>query len=164
MFIEKTKPMDSLYSPLLVLHSWNRWAILIFALFVIVSSVSGLSRKTGYSVFQKKSLFYYILTLHLQLLGGLILYFVLSPVTTLALNDFGAAMKDSTARFWAVEHAFVNVVAVVIAQAGSIITKRKSTDRGKHRSALIWTVISIVLIFAMIPFGMMGVERPWFRF
>lgn len=156
--------MDFLYSSLLVLHSWNRWAVIVFALFVIVSSVKGLSGKTGYSVFQKKSLFYYILTLHLQLLGGLILYFVLSPITTMALNDFGAAMKDSTARFWAVEHAFVNIVAVGIAQAGSIITKRKKMDREKHRSALIWTVISILLIFAMIPFGMMGVERPWFRF
>lgn len=156
--------MDFLYSSLLVLHSWNRWAVIVFALFVIVSSVKGLSGKTGYSVFQKKSLFYYILTLHLQLLGGLILYYVLSPITTMALNDFGAAMKDSTARFWAVEHAFVNIVAVGIAQAGSIITKRKTNDRDKHRSALVWTAISIVLIFAMIPFGMMGVERPWFRF
>jgi len=81
----------------------------------------------------------------------------------LALSDFGAAMKDSALRFWAVEHAFVNIIAIAIAQTGSILVKRRNDSTGKNKRTLIWTGIALLLILAMIPMGMMGVERPWFR-
>jgi hypothetical protein len=156
--------MDSLYTITLFLHSWNRWAVLIAGALVIIFAVKGLTSGSAYSNISRKSMFYFILTLHLQLVGGLLLYFVASPITTHAFSDFGAAMKDSTARFWAVEHAFLNFIAIVIAQTGSIIVKRKSTDRDKHRLSLIWAGIALFLILLMIPMGIMGVDRPWFRF
>ncbi|NTW24230.1 MAG: hypothetical protein HGA37_05995 [Lentimicrobium sp.] len=156
--------MDFLYKISLLLHSWNRWAILIFGIAVIVFAIKGLNSGSKYNNTSRKSMFYFILSLHLQLLVGLLLYFVLSPVTSAALNDFGAAMKDGTLRYWAVEHAFVNILAIAVAQTGSIIVRKRTNDRDKHRLALIWTIIAMVLIIAMIPMGMMGVERPWFRF
>lgn len=156
--------MDSLYTISLFFHSWNRWAVLITGAVVIYSAIRGLSSGSPYNNVSQKSLFYFILTLHLQLLVGLLLYFVASPITTHALSDFGAAMKDSTARFWAVEHAFLNIIAIGLAQTGSIIVKRKALDRDKHRLSLIWAGISLLLILVMIPMGMMGVDRPWFRF
>jgi len=106
----------------------------------------------------------FILSLHVQLLLGLLLYFVLSPFTAEALRDFGAAMKDGILRFWAVEHTLVNIIAIGLAQTGSILVKKRNDDRKKHKTTLIWTLIAILLILAMIPMGMMGVERPWFRF
>jgi hypothetical protein len=92
------------------------------------------------------------------------MYFFISPITAQALSDFGAAMKDSVLRFWAVEHAFVNIVAIALAQTGSILVKRRSDSAGKHKHTLIWSGIALILILAMIPMGMMGVERPLFRF
>lgn len=156
--------MDFLFKISLLLHSWNRWAILIVGIAVIVLAVKGLNTGAQYNNTSRKSMFYFILSLHIQLLVGLLLYFVLSPVTALAFNDFGAAMKDGTLRFWAVEHAFVNIIAIAVAQTGSILVKKRTNDRDKHRLALIWTIIAIVLIISMIPLGMMGVSRPWFRF
>lgn len=73
-------------------------------------------------------------------------------------------MKDSALRFWAVEHAFVNILAVAFAQTGSILAKKAKTAAAKHKRMLIWTAIAFILILAMIPMGMMGVDRPWFRF
>ena len=52
-------------------------------------------------------------TLHLQLLIGLALYAVYSPIVQGAFNDFGAAMKDSAIRYWAVEHILIMVIAIV---------------------------------------------------
>lgn len=156
--------MDLLYKITLLLHSWNRWAVLIIGAVVIISAIRGLSSGSPFNSVSRKSLFYFILTLHLQLLGGLLLYFVASPITTHALSDFGAAMKESTIRFWAVEHSFLNIIAIGLAQTGSIIVKRKALDRDKHRLSLIWAGIALVLILLMIPMGIMGVDRPWFRF
>jgi hypothetical protein len=155
--------MNSVYSITLFLHSWNRWLILIAGIIVITAAIKGMSAKSDYSPFQRKWALVFLSSLHLQLLIGLVMYFFISPITAQALSDFGAAMKDSVLRFWAVEHAFVNIIAIGLAQTGSILVKRRSDSTGKHKQTLIWSGIALLLILAMIPMGMMGVERPWFR-
>jgi len=156
--------MSTFYSVTLFLHSWNRWLILVAGIIVIASAIKGLLAKTDYSPMQRKWSLIFISSLHVQLLVGLIMYFVLSPITAQALNNFGAAMKDSILRYWAVEHAFVNIIAIAVAQAGSILAKRTVNASVKHRRTLIWTGIAMLLILAMIPMGIMGPDRPWFRF
>lgn len=156
--------MDSFYTITLYLHSWNRWLILIAGLFVLVLAFKGLSAKTDYTGTQRRWSLIFLSSLHLQLLVGLLMYFIFSPLTTLALDNFGAAMKDSVLRYWAVEHAFVNIIAIALAQTGSILVKRIPDAKSKHKRTLVWTGIAFLLILAMIPMGMMGVDRPWFRF
>jgi hypothetical protein len=155
--------MNSIYSITLFLHSWNRWLILFAGVIVIFTAIKGLSTKSEYSPFQKRWSLIFLSSLHLQLLVGIIMYFFISPITAQALSDFGAAMKDSVLRFWAVEHAFVNIVGIALAQTGSILVKGRNDSVGKHKQTLIWSGIALILILAMIPMGMMGVERPWFR-
>jgi hypothetical protein len=156
--------MNSIYSVTLFLHSWNRWLILVAGIIIIAAAIKGLSSKSEYSSFQRKWSLVFLSSLHLQLLIGLLMYFFISPVTLQALSDFGASMKDSALRFWAVEHAFINIIAIAVAQTGSILVKRRKDSTGKNKRTLIWTGIALLLILAMIPMGMMGVERPWFRF
>lgn len=156
--------MNSLYNFTLLVHSWNRWIILLAGLAVIILAIKGLAGKGQFASVHRKSSLIFISSLHLQLLIGLLLYFVLSPFTMQALSDFGAAMKDSTLRYWAVEHSVVNILAIAIAQVGSILAKRKTTDQAKFKTTLIWTAVAYILILAMIPMGMMGEARPWFRF
>lgn len=156
--------MNTLYHITLYLHSWNRWIILIAGLLTILFAIAGMVNKKEYTKRDRLTSLVFISSLHFQLLIGLLLYFVLSPVTLHALSDFGAAMKDGAIRYWAVEHSLVNLIAIFIAQTGSILIKRKQTSRAKFKSTLVWNIIAMVLILAMIPMGMMGVERPWFRF
>ena len=58
--------------------------------------------------------------LDLQMLVGLLLYFVLSPITKAALSDFGGAMSEPSMRFWAVEHVFGMVVGIALAHVGHV--------------------------------------------
>lgn len=156
--------MNSLYNFTLILHSWNRWIILIAGLLAVILAILALVKKQEYSKTNKVTSLVFISSLHFQLVIGILLYFVLSPITLEALSNFGAAMKNSDVRYWAVEHSFVNIIAIIIAQVGSILVRRKSSSSAKHKATLIWFGISFILILAMIPMGMMGVERPWFRF
>ena len=155
--------MNTFYTITLFLHSWNRWLILFAGVMVIGAAIKGLSVKSEYGSFQKRWSMLFLSSLHLQLLIGLLMYFFLSPITALALSDFGAAMKDSMLRFWAVEHTFVNLAAIALAQTGSVLVKRRNDSTGKHKRTLIWSGIALILILAMIPMGMMGVARPLFR-
>jgi hypothetical protein len=156
--------MNLAYTISLFLHSWNRWLILIAGFIVIAAAIKGMSAKSAYSPFQRKWSIILLSSLHLQLLVGLLLYFVLSPITAQALHNFGAAMKVPDLRFFAVEHSFTNFIAIALVQIGSILVKRTDRDAIKHKRTLIWTGIAMVLILSMIPMGMMGVSRPWFRF
>ena len=156
--------MNTLYTITLYLHSWNRWIVLIAGLLTILFAISGMANKKEYTKRDRITSLVFISSLHLQLLIGLLLYFVFSPFTLQALSDFGAAMKDGALRYWAVEHSLLNLIAIFVAQAGSIIIKRKQSSRAKFKSTLVWNIIALLLILAMIPMGMMGVDRPWFRF
>lgn len=90
-------------------------------------------------------------TLHLQILIGLLLYFFYSPITTSALKDMGLAMKVAEIRFWAVEHIFIMVVAVIIAQIGSIRVKKSSVSSKKFKLQAIFYGIALALILSRIP-------------
>ena len=52
---------------------------------------------------------------------------LLSPNTTAMFADFGAAMRDPVARFWAVEHVTTMMVAVVFAHLGRVLARKAPT-------------------------------------
>ncbi len=130
---------------------------------IIMTAVYFSSKKQYNNVIKAFSITY-LSSLHLQLLIGVVLYFFLSPFTQLAINDFGAAMKNADLRYWAVEHSLLNIVAIVIAQIGFSKAKRRTDSTRKLKSLLIWNSIAFIIVLLAIPMGIMGVERPWFRF
>ena len=90
-----------------------------------------------------------------QLLLGLLLYFVVSPLMTQTiLPNFGSAMQNSSLRFFAVEHGFMMAAALVFAHLGSVFAKRAQDSAGKFKAAAIWFSLATVVILAGI---------PWFR-
>ena len=90
-------------------------------------------------------------SLHLQALIGLLLYFVFSPITTNAFGGEVSPMKDAGIRYWAVEHIFMMVVGVIIAQIGRSKAKKKTTSIDKFKTQAIFFTIAFVLILSRIP-------------
>ena len=90
----------------------------------------------------------------IQLLLGLLLYFVFSPITKTAFQDFGAAMADSELRYFAVEHLLMMVIAVVLVHIGRALSRRADTDNSKYKRAAIFFTLSLLVVLAAI---------PWFR-
>jgi hypothetical protein len=88
---------------------------------------------------------------HLQLLLGLLLYFGLSPITKAAFADFGAAMKDTTLRLYAVEHFITMIAAVALIQVGRILSKKASDDASKFKKMAIYTTIALLLMLSRMP-------------
>jgi len=88
---------------------------------------------------------------HLQLIIGLLLYFVYSPITQAAFQDMGAAMKDSNLRFYAVEHTSTMIIAVVLIQLGRTFSKKAKTDIEKHKKVAIYTTFALLLIVSRMP-------------
>lgn len=141
------------YTFFLFLHSWIRWFILIVGLLAIVFSLMGWTGKKPFTSRDNGISAGFMGLLHLNLLIGLILYIFLSPYTQSAFNDFGAAMKDSTKRFWAVEHILVNIIAIAVAQVGRIKAKKAVSDIAKHKTTFIFYTIAFILLLSRIPWG-----------
>ncbi|KAA5547564.1 hypothetical protein [Adhaeribacter rhizoryzae] len=153
-----------MYNFLLHFHSINRWLVLIAALIVIIQSFSGWRNHSPFTKGNNITHSAFVGFVHLQFLTGILLYFVFSPITQQIFNDFGAAMKNSTLRFWAVEHILGMFIGTVLAQVGRTASKKATTNELKHKRAFIYTLIALIIILLSIPFGIINPEtRPLWR-
>src|SRR4029079_19179703 len=100
--------LGRMYTAVLVLHSWLRWAVIVAALLVFIRGSRLVNSTTRV----------FTILLDVQLLLGLLLYVALSPFTRVAFQDMAAAMRDPGLRFWAVEHLTGMLLAVVAAHVG----------------------------------------------
>lgn len=98
-----------------------------------------------------------------QLLLGLALYFWLSPWTQQARANFGAAMKDPTLRFWAVEHGSAMLLAIASIHIGKVLSGKAKDETARHRRTAIWFGIAFALFLAMSPWPFSGVPRDVWR-
>jgi uncharacterized protein YacL len=149
---------------LLILHSWLRWVVIILAAVALYKNYTGWQSERKFTSADSRINTFFIASLHTQLLIGLIMYFATSPVAQTALGNMKAAMADKELRFWGVEHITGMIIGVVVAQIGSIRSKKQHGDTSKFRTAFTWFLIAIVIIILMIPFGIWNVDRPLFRF
>ncbi len=130
-----------MYNGLLIAHSYLRYIILIMLIIVIMTSLIGLMHKKPYAnTDDKLSLFLFIST-HLQLLIGLILFFV-SP----AVQFSGAAMKDAITRYWLVEHNTAMIIAIVFITLARTTSKKMTVSEARHKRMLIFNLIALAII------------------
>lgn len=104
-----------------------------------------------------------MIALDVQMLLGLILYFGLSPTTAAIRADFGAAMQNPVARFWALEHLTTMLLAVVVAHVGRVLARRAATVQGRRMWMTTGFGLATLLMIAATPWPGMRVERPLFR-
>lgn len=149
-----------MYLAVLTIHSWLRWAVLIAGLLAIVRAATAGGRP--WTPADDRSVRWFTIVLDVQVLLGLLLYVALSPFTTAAFSDIGAAMKDSGRRFWLVEHAFGMIIAVALAHIGAVKIRKASSLR-KHRLAVIFFTLSLLAVAASIPWPGLPAGRPLFR-
>lgn len=132
-------------------HSGLAYLVLAALVFVIFYALVGsLSGKTFTEKDRKIALIAFILS-HVQLLVGLILYFV-SPLG-MSLLTGGGAMSDSVARLTALEHPLINILAIVLITIGYSRAKKLTDSRAKFRTIYMLYAVGLVLILSRIPWA-----------
>lgn len=142
-----------MYTELLHTHNLFRWLVLLVLLISIGLAFLGWFRKREWK--KSDNIFGLLLTIFMdiQFLVGIILYAFVSPLTKAAFNNFGAAMKNTELRFYAVEHILIMLIAIILVHIGRSKSKRATTPWKKHRAAFIFYTISLLLILAAIPWS-----------
>jgi cytochrome bd-type quinol oxidase subunit 2 len=132
-----------MYIGLFHTHSTMRYIILAVLIIAVIKSLFGWNQKSNYGNFDNRLAFLSMLFIHLQLVIGLILYF-LSP--KVMLNDMATTMKVAEIRYYTVEHLLMMLIVVALVTIGRIASKKKTLDEQKHKSIAIYYGLSLVLI------------------
>jgi len=136
-------------SILLMAHNILRWAVLLFGLYTITKSARGLMNKQDYTPNHNMAATLFVASVHLQILLGILLY--VGRELAANLPKIGEIMGNTTLRFWTVEHAVGMILAAVIIQIGRTKSKKATETAKKHKTALIFFTIGLLIILAMIP-------------
>ena len=155
-----------MYSSALWLHSLLRWAVLFTGLIAWFRAIGASTAKRPWT--SKDDLWGLLLTISadLQLLVGLVLYVVLSPITRQGVRNFSAAMRSPVVRFFTVEHAVGMVLAIALIHVGRVRIRTSGDPARKHRLAIIFFGIAMVVVIILIPWPFMPppfVSRPLLR-
>ncbi|NNC49418.1 MAG: hypothetical protein HKO01_02660 [Flaviramulus sp.] len=142
-----------MYETVKLLHSY--WAYLVLIV-LIIATVNAIIKTLGDKEYEandfRKSLFTLIVS-HIQLLIGLVLYFVSPRLQMFSESGMGEIMKDSINRLYLIEHPLVNIVAVALITIGYSKHKKKLTSKAKLKTIAIFYSIALLLVLSRIPWS-----------
>ena len=152
-----------MYVNVLTIHSWLRWATLALAVGATLNA--GLRRDPDVTARMPGRYWdtYFMLALDLQVLFGLALYFGLSPYTSQAFTNFGAAMRTPALRFWAVQHIGTMAAAVLLVRVGRALAGTAQTGPTRRRWRLVFFGLTTLAIVTGIPWPGLAGGRPLIR-
>jgi len=136
-----------------ILHSYLAYIVLLVIVLAVVNAFMGWLGKKDFRMDKdlRISLFALILS-HIQLLVGLILYFV-SANGLNALTNVGMGNLSSAARLLALEHPLINIIATALITVGWSRHKKKTESQPKFKSIAIFYGLGLLLILSRIPWA-----------
>jgi hypothetical protein len=141
-----------MYNGLLHLHNVLRWVILIL---LLVAMFQAFTKNHGL----KKTSLWLMITAHLTLVLGVSQWMIGDVGIKMIQNaGFSAVMKDSAARFFAVEHFAGMLIGIIL-----ITVARGKAKVLNYKAASILYLIALIIILVTIPWPFReGIGRPWF--
>jgi len=119
---------------------------MVLLLLSILQSLAGWFGNRPYTNTNRKINLFTLISAHIQLLIGLVLYFR-SPFVQFTADT----MKNDTTRYWTVEHIAMMIFAIVLITIGHARSKRITAPVGKHRTvAIFYSLALLVIVLAII--------------
>lgn len=148
-----------MYNVVLILHSFVRWLVIIVGIVAAVKAFRGWYSKGVWTPVDDRLGMMFAMSMDIQVLLGLLLYIFFSPLTRVVFRDLGAAMANAEVRFFAVDHIFLMIVALVLAHVGRAAGRRAHIAAVKHhRQAATFFGLATLLVLIAIPWS-----RPFLR-
>lgn len=152
-----------MYQTLTFLHSTFRWLVLLSLIYSLFIAYKGYFSNKNFSKTDDSVRHWTATIAHVQLILGITLYSQ-SPIVKYFWNNFSTAKESFDLLFFGLIHIFLMLFSIVLITIGSALTKRKTTDKEKFKTMLIWYTIALIIIFIAIPWPFSPfANRPYFR-
>jgi hypothetical protein len=146
-----------MYNGLVHAHSGLRWVVLVLIVAAIVQAFSKGQAKLNNG--NRKLAMFAMISVHVQLLIGLVLYGMGAADATLGKVQFGSeTMSNATIRFYTVEHLVGMLVAIAVITIGHSKAKKMAS----FKPVATYYLIGLLLILASIPWPFRELGAGWF--
>ena len=125
-------------------HSGWAYLVLLILVVAVVNALLGLSSKKEFTTKDRKIALFALIFTHIQLVIGLIAYFV-SP---LGLASFGQ-MSDKALRLTSLEHPLINIIAIVLITIGWSKHKKLTDATAKFKTFAVFYGLGLLLILSV---------------
>jgi heme A synthase len=132
-----------MYNILRSAHSGWRYIVVVLLLLAFINALAGWLGKKSYTEGNRKLNLFALISAHIQLVFGLLLYF---------MNDwYKVDSSVALGRYWKMEHIGMMILAIVLITYGNARSK-KTQDPGpvRHRNVMLYFGLALVLITAAI--------------
>lgn len=145
------------YSLLVHTHSIFRWLLLAVMVYSIILYLMRWQKGSSFLSGDKKWALMTLIFAHLQLVIGLILYFI-SPEVAFTENT----MSDSRLRFYTVEHISIMIIGILLITVGYRQVKADIRDVAKYKRVFWYYLIALILILSRIPWPFQDLGAGWY--
>lgn len=130
-------------------HSGWAYLVLIALLAAFLNALIKKSSSKEFLPADRKIALMALIATHLQLVFGLILYFV-SPFGSSAFGQ----MADKTLRLTSLEHPLINIIAIALITIGWSRHKKSGTSDAKFKAIAVFYGLGLLLILSRIPWSL----------
>ena len=127
-------------------HSGWAYLLLLILIIAFVNAAIGYFSKKEFTAKDRKIALFALIFTHVQLLIGLVVYFV-SPVGLAVLGE----MKNADLRLTSLEHPLTNIIAIVLITIGWSKHKSKITSQEKFKTFFVFYGLGLFLLLLKIP-------------
>lgn len=142
-----------MYETVSFIHSWWAYLVLLVLIITVILAFVGLASKKDYGATEFRLALFTLIATHIQLLIGIVLYFVSPYFKAFGQGGMGEVMKDSTLRLYLVEHPLMMILAVILITIGYSKHKKKLTSKPKFKTLAIFYTIALIFMLSRIPYA-----------
>lgn len=143
-----------MYRAIYYLHSYWAYMVILVVFLATINALIGVFSKKPYGAKDFRISLFALICTHLQLLIGLILFFVSPKIVWFSENvDMGLIMKNSTMRMYNVEHPLLMIIAIALITIGYSKHKKKLSSAPKFKTLAVFYTLAFAAILAMIPWS-----------
>ena len=142
-----------MYQTVQFIHSYWAYLVVIMLTIASISAIIGWVSGKEYSAGNFRISLFTLIVSHIQLLIGIVLYFVAPYFKMWGEVVMGGVMGDSTLRLYNVEHPLMMIIAIALITIGYSKHKKKLTSTPKFKTLAIFYTIALVVLLSRIPWN-----------
>lgn len=124
-------------------HSGWRYVVFLLLIIAVIKALSGWIGNKGYTESDRKLNVFTLISAHIQLLIGLVLYF---SEGWYKMSSAGS----SAIRYFKMEHISMMIIAIILITIGNSKSKKAIEGVAKHRTIAIFFGLALIIIIVSI--------------
>lgn len=151
-----------MYATVLLMHGWLRWPLLALGVAYLLRAASGWWRGRLWTEHDERWRRGFLWTLDAQVVLGLALYTVWSPISAAGMADLQGSLGDGVLRFFTIEHPFGMLSGVLVAHLG-LRRARNASGARAGRLTTLTLLVWLLLTAGSVPWPGLAYGRPLLR-